>query len=97
MTNEPFVSIMDPKILQSLFTTNNMYFDKHPLVADLTKRFFGNSTLLARTDQIWKKRRAAMSPAFYKGKLERMVELAKGCVQLTLSHWKELSESGKPT
>ena len=38
-----------------------------------------------------------MSPAFYKGKLESMVELAKGCVQQTLKSWQELSKSGKPT
>jgi cytochrome P450 len=56
----------------------------------------GTSILFAQTDTRWKKRRAAMSPAFYKGKLESMVELAKGCVQQTLKRWKEISKSGQP-
>ena len=60
---------MDPKIIQNLYTTNNAYFDKHPLVASLTKKLMGTSILFAQTDTSWRKRRTAMSPAFYKGKL----------------------------
>ena len=37
MTNDPCVSIMDPKIVQAMCTTHNMYFDKHPLVLNLVK------------------------------------------------------------
>jgi cytochrome P450 len=71
------VHISDPKIVQELYTTNNKYFDKHPIVRDVTMRLLGNSILFADTDREWRKRRTAFSPAFYKGKLVQMVETAK--------------------
>ena len=37
-----------------------------------------------------------MSPAFYKGKMETMVEIAKTCVQKTLNHWHDLSRGVNP-
>jgi cytochrome P450 len=75
--NEPYLHISDPKIVQELYTTNNKYFDKHPIVRDVTMRLLGNSILFADTDREWRKRRTAFSPAFYKGKLVQMVETAK--------------------
>jgi len=48
--NVPSVAVADPKIVQSLFTENNIYFDKHPMVANLTNRLMGSSILFAHTN-----------------------------------------------
>ena len=50
--------------------------------------------MFAETTQDWKDTRKALSPAFYKGKLEKLTEIAKTAITTTIdSHWKLLSES----
>ena len=95
MTNDPCVSIIDPKVVGAMFTTHNQSFDKHPLVLNLTRRLLGDGILLSQTTALWRKRRSAVSPAFYKGKLVMLVELAKQMVYDTNNRWKMLSKSGK--
>ena len=93
--SDPMLHISDPKIVQDLYTTNNKYFDKHPIVRTVTLRLLGNSILFADTNAEWRKRRTAFSPAFYKGKLVKMVEIAKECMRKTVTKWKAIS-GGKP-
>jgi len=93
--NEPYLHICDPKIVQALYTTNNKYFDKHPIVRDVTMRLLGNSILFADTDREWRKRRTSFSPAFYKGKLVQMVEIAKQSMRKTIKRWQMIA-GGKP-
>jgi cytochrome P450 len=95
MTNDPCVSVMDPKIVQAMCTTHNMQFDKHPLVLNLVNRLLGGGILFSQTTANWKKRRNAISPAFYKGKLIGLIELAKGVVEETVTRWKSLSKAGR--
>ena len=87
---EPSLHISDPKIVQDLYTTNNKYFDKHPIVRTATIRLLGNSILFSDTNAEWRKRRTAFSPAFYKGKLIKMVDIAKACVKKTVNKWKAI-------
>jgi cytochrome P450 len=75
---------MDPKIVQDMCTRQNVYFDKHPLVLNLIKRMLGGGILFSQTDADWRKRRSAVSPAFYRGKLVKLFETAKGAVAETL-------------
>jgi cytochrome P450 len=89
--NEAYVHISDPKIVQELYTTNNKYFDKHPIVRDVTMRLLGNSILFADTNMEWRKRRTAFSPAFYKGKLVQLVEISKECMRKTQIRWKAIT------
>jgi cytochrome P450 len=95
MTNDPCVSVMDPKIVQAMCTTHNLQFDKHPLVLNLVWRLLGGGILFSQTTTDWKKRRNAISPAFYKGKLVGLVDLAKGVVAETVQRWKQLCEKGR--
>lgn len=37
----------------------------------------GDSTLLARSDELWSKRRKSLSGTFYKDKLVKMMEIVK--------------------
>ena len=76
-TNEAGLGIGDVKVVEAMYTTKNKYFDKHPLICDLAFCLTGDSTLFACTTDDWRKSRKAVSPAFYKGKLENLVELAK--------------------
>ena len=78
--NDPSVLITDCKIVQAMFTTQNAAFSKHPFVKDFCQRMLGDGILLSSTNDLWRKRRHAISPAFYKGKLIGLLELAKGCV-----------------
>lgn len=87
--------ISDPKIVQDLYTVNNKYFDKHPIVREATIHLLGNSILFSDTDAEWRKRRTAFSPAFYKGKLVQMVEIAKQSMAKTVSRWKAIG-GGRP-
>lgn len=73
--------MQDAAVVEAMYTTKNKYFDKHPLVKDLTHCLLGDSILFAETTQDWKKSRKAMSPAFYKGKLVQLVEIAKLSVE----------------
>ena len=46
--------------------------------------------MFAETSDDWRKSRKVMSPAFYKGKLEKLMEIAKQAVGTTLARFKEL-------
>ena len=58
-------------------------------------RLLGRSILFSDTNAEWKKRRTAFAPAFYKGKLVKMVEIAKESVRTTINRWKKLN-NGEP-
>lgn len=95
MNHRPFLNVHDLKVVQDLYTTQNKHFDKHPLVRNLTMELTGRSILFADSDEAWKQRRAALAPAFYKGKLIKMIELAKESMQGTLDRWmQKTNQSG---
>ena len=75
--HNPVLWISDVNVIQDLYTSKNKLFDKYPLVRDATMIITGRSILFADTDAKWRARRTAISPAFYKGKLVSMVNLAK--------------------
>lgn len=97
MTNGAGLGIADVKVVEALYTTKNKYFDKHPLVKDLSECLTGESILFAETSDDWRKSRKAMSPAFYKGKLEQLVEIAKGAVEKTRKRFVEVAQQGPGT
>ena len=80
ITNGAGLSISDPQVVQDLYSTKNKYFDKHPLTKYLTYCLTGESILFTETTQEWKNSRKSMSPAFYKGKLEQLTEIAKQAI-----------------
>ena len=80
ITNGAGVTISDPSVVAELYTTKNKYFDKHPLIKDMSYCLTGESILFAETTQDWKDTRKALSPAFYKGKLENLTDCAKSAV-----------------
>jgi hypothetical protein len=45
------INISDVKVVEALYTTRNMFFDKHPHVKHLTLRLTGNSILFDETSE----------------------------------------------
>ena len=94
VTNGAVLSIQNPEVVADLYTRKNKYFDKHPLIKKLSYCLTGESILFAETTQDWKDTRKAISPAFYKGKLEKLTEVAKSAVQTTIDRFeKNLAEA----
>ena len=75
--------IHDPKIVEAMYSTKNKYFDKHPIIKELAFVLTGESILFAETTDNWKKSRKAISPAFYQGKLVKMMSLAREAMRKT--------------
>ena len=78
--------ISDPSVLQELYVQKNKYFDKHPLTKNVSYVLTGESILFAETTSDWRDTRKAISPAFYKGKLEGLTEIAKSAINTTILH-----------
>ena len=77
-----------------MYTTKNKYFDKHPFVKEIASCLTGNSILFTETTDDWRKSRKAISPAFYKGKLESLVDIARDAVRKTLTRFKTIAAKG---
>jgi len=50
--------------------------------------------LFANTTEDWRTSRKAISPAFYKGKLEKLVEMAKEAVKTTKARFDKIATKG---
>ena len=55
----------------------------------------GNSILLAENGENWRARRNAITPAFYRGKLSKMIDLAKEAMEGSLQKWLNLTAQGQ--
>ena len=96
LSNDASIGIADVKVVEAMYTTKNKYFDKHPILGDLTFCLTGDSILFANTNEDWRKSRKAISPAFYKGKLERLVDLAREAMVSTVKRFHKISAKGGP-
>jgi cytochrome P450 len=88
------ICIHDVKVVEQLYTTHNRHFDKHPDVQKVTWRLTGRSILFDSSTEGWATRRKTMSPAFYKGKLQGLVQIAKGVVGTYLTRFEGLTAEG---
>ena len=87
ITNGAGLAISDPAVVQELYVQKNKYFDKHPLIKNVSYVLTGESILFAETTADWKDTRKAISPAFYKGKLEGLTEIAKSAITTTVARF----------
>ena len=93
--HEAGLIISDPTIVEAMYTTKNKYFDKHPIIKELSYCLTGDSILFSETSSEWRARRKTVSPAFYKGKLLKMIEIARESVKITLNHFQGLIKESK--
>jgi len=92
----PSLVISDPKIVEAMYTSKNKFFDKNPHYRILHKPMFGDSILLAETTPQWREDRKAISPAFYKGKLENLIDCARESVRKSFKMLEEKIAKGGP-
>ena len=64
-------------------------WDKNNYMGELTKQFMGRGFLFAKSDEEWKLKRKACAHAFYKERLEQMVEVLKDIVENRFESWLE--------
>jgi len=65
-------------MLQSFYTTKNDKIDKFGDSEIALKDMLGHSFLTSKGDDLWKAKRKACAHAFYKDKLDAMLEILKG-------------------
>ena len=58
--------------------------DKEPITALILKPLFGESTLTMPSNELWAKKRRAITVAFYKEKLIKMTEIIKDIIHQRL-------------
>lgn len=79
---ECVILVSSPQVLEAIYTVNSKYLSKHELSRNILMPLFGKSILLAESTPEWSKRRKAIAPAFYKGKLIKMLEIVKDTVRV---------------
>ena len=52
--SQPLVVLHDVKAVEQLYTTHNMFFDKHPSVQVITQLLTGKSILFDETSTNWR-------------------------------------------
>ena len=91
----PAYCIQHPDVVQHLATTKNNQVDKNGEGELIFKEMLGNSFLLSKGDELWKKKRKACAHAFYKDKLDAMLEVLKKQTRKRFSFWfKQMEEKG---
>ena len=83
------VMVCDAKVVEAMYTSKNSFFSKHPIVKDLEQCLIGDSILFAETSLEWKQARKAIAPAFYKGKLVGLIELARQSIKQSVNELHE--------
>ena len=93
----PQVWISDPEIAQDIFVSKNVHVDKTPDSFLMFEKIIGQSFIFSRNDDTWRAKRKACSHAFYKDRLEHMLETLKVKLIETFIGWNKLikeSENG---
>jgi hypothetical protein len=54
LAHRPIILISDVEVMEELYTTKNINFDKHPYAKELTLNLTGQSILFDESTQEWK-------------------------------------------
>jgi cytochrome P450 len=85
--------IQDPEIIQELLTTKNPWFDKTGSWKIMFEEFFGDGFLFAVGDEKWQVKRKAMAHAFYKDRMDHMLDTLKEKVSSMVKEWQARIEA----
>eukprot|EP00350_Pseudokeronopsis_sp_OXSARD2_P001737 CAMPEP_0170543848 /NCGR_PEP_ID=MMETSP0211-20121228/2822_1 /TAXON_ID=311385 /ORGANISM="Pseudokeronopsis sp., Strain OXSARD2" /LENGTH=128 /DNA_ID=CAMNT_0010847341 /DNA_START=177 /DNA_END=563 /DNA_ORIENTATION=+ len=75
MLGEPVLVIRDAEMIEELYINKNKFFDKHPRNQWFFYPLLYDSTVFARSNEMWSKKRKSLSAAFYKEKLGKMMDV----------------------
>ncbi|TNV80196.1 hypothetical protein FGO68_gene6044 [Halteria grandinella] len=81
MQQQPVLVLNSAKSLTELYVTKNRFFEKDPIGAIQFGSLFGQSIVLAPSDEVWAKKRKVLGSAFYKEKLFKMVGVIREIVR----------------
>ena len=79
--------IADPDIAQDIFVSKNAILDKHPEGFLMFKDIIGSSFIFGHNDDTWKMKRKACAHAFYKDRLDYMLETLKSKLVDIFTEW----------
>jgi len=90
--------ISDWKIVEDIYYKHNKVFSKAQQTVDTVYPFMGRTIIFAESTNNWRERRKAIAPAFYKGKLEHMIDTVRGCLVESIERIESLPKTeGKGT
>lgn len=89
MSSQPVLVINSGAALTDIYLTKNKYFDKDPIGRVQFSSLFGDSIVLAKSDELWSRKRKILSSAFYKEKLVRMTDVIRDIVAETIVEFEE--------
>ena len=81
------IFVMDPVIIQELYTSKNKQFDKNGLAKIIVHPLLRDSFLFSQADDLWKAKRKSTSHAFYKNKAVHLLEILKVKISDAISRW----------
>ena len=81
--------VMSAELLEDIYIHKNNFYDKSPLSQMMFAPYLGESTLLIASNDVWRNKRKAMSSAFYKSKLEKILENVKAVMDDKLLEWEQ--------
>jgi hypothetical protein len=61
MQQQPMVILNSARMLTDVYVTKNKFFDKDPISRILFGSIFGESIVLAASDELWSKKRKVLS------------------------------------
>ena len=79
--------ISDPDLVKDLYFAKNQHMEKSTKMQRILTRFIGHSILFDRSDQLWAEKRRHLSAAFYKEKLQPMMETIIAVTQARSERW----------
>jgi cytochrome P450 len=89
-----YLLICDPKMVMDLYPTQNKYIDKTGLVKQAFEDLFGESFVFSKTTDEWSRKRKACAHAFYRDRMEHMMEVLKEKLADMVTAWQnEIDES----
>ena len=84
MLTMPRIIVSDPMIVRDLYVTKNAISDKDGMTELQFSDLIGNSFIFSHNDARWKAKRKACAHAFYKERLEMMIEVLKDKVEASV-------------
>jgi cytochrome P450 len=90
---KPVLSVFDPDMTRDIFMTKNKLVDKTGLFNEIFEDQISSSLLFQKGDEDWKRKRQACAHAFYKDRLEKMMEVLKEKLSDLVDQWNTEIES----
>ena len=93
LIGQPRLAVFDPDMVQDIFIQKNKLIDKTGEVQEIFEDAMGQSFIFSKGDEDWSRKRKACAHAFYKDRLEKMMDVLKKKLQETIMIWNDEIEA----